>query len=225
MTLSPFEPPARVSLKMLILKTVFLVLLASGRRRSELHSIRYDTLSRDESWSHIVLKTDPSFVSKTDLANKGQKTLEVIRIPALSEIVDNSLSEDLTLCPVSALRIYRQRTKSLRKDQKRLFLSFKKNYTKDIQKNTSSFWIRKAVRCAYESSSDETRTVHRIKAHDIRAMSASCALLRNVSLESIMGACGWRSHTTFTSHYLRDLTLIQQDLLKLGPLVVAQQRV
>ena len=118
MTLSPFEPPARVSLKMLILKTVFLVLLASGRRRSELHSIRYDTLSRDESWSHIVLKTDPSFVSKTDLANKGQKTLEVIRIPALSEIVDNSLSEDLTLCPVSALRIYRQRTKSLRKTRR-----------------------------------------------------------------------------------------------------------
>ena len=40
-----------------------------------------------------------------------------------------------------------------------------------------------------------------------------------------MQACGWRAHSTFTNFYLWDLTVYSDDLLKLGPLVVAQKRV
>ena len=42
------------------------------------------------------------------------------------------------------------------------------------------------------------------------------------SLQNILCAAQWCSHTTFTSFYLTDLTVIEEDL-KIGPLVTAQQ--
>ena len=40
---SPFEPLQKLGLKHLTLKTIFLVALASGRRRSELHALCFDS--------------------------------------------------------------------------------------------------------------------------------------------------------------------------------------
>ena len=64
--------------------------------------------------------------------------------------------------------------------------------------------------------------LHSIKAHDVRAMSASLSLLWSVSLDQILQAAGWRSHNVFTIFYLRDLTSQSEDLLRLGPLVASQ---
>ena len=64
--------------------------------------------------------------------------------------------------------------------------------------------------------------LHSIKAHDVRAMSASLSAPRSVSLDQILQASGWRSHNVFTNFYLRDLTSQSEDLLRLGPLVASQ---
>ena len=45
-----------------------------------------------------------------------------------------------------------------------------------------------------------------VKAHQVRSMSASWALLGGVSVGEIMGACNWRSHNTFTQFYLQPLS-------------------
>jgi hypothetical protein len=74
---------------------------------------------------------------------------------------------------------------------------------------------------AYSNTSKADQRLFRLKAHEVRAMTASWAFLKNASLDSILQACSWRSHSTFTSYYLRDLTRIQGDLLKLSPFVSA----
>ena len=219
----PFEPLSKASLKLLTLKTVFLIFLASGRRRSEIHSLDFKSTSWSHDWSRVVLKPHLDFVSKTDLAAKPRSAFSSITIPALSEITDDEL--ELTLCPVRALRIYLKRTASFRKGKKQLFISLKKNFGGDIHKNTVSSWIKNTVLLAYKMASSDNQKIHGVKAHDLRGLSASWAFTKNCSLDDLMGACGWKNHTTFTSHYLKDLTLESSDLLHLGPLVVAQSRV
>ena len=77
----------------------------------------------------------------------------------------------------------------------------------------------------YELSSREVRDFHGIKAHQVRALSASWALHKNCSMEKILTACSWKNHTTFTSFYLKDMTLERDGMSQLGPLVVAKQLV
>ena len=129
------------------------------------------------------------------------------------------------LCPVRALRIYMERTDKIRSgSQKKLFISVQENFDRDISKNTISGWLKKTVMKCYEVASPDSQRLFRLKAHDVRALSSSWAFHRNASMENIMRACSWRSHNTFTGFYLRDLTMIQGEMLRLGPLVAAQQR-
>ena len=51
LTKQPFEPLGKASLKLLTFKTVFLLTLASGKRRSEVHAWTYSSLSYKENWS------------------------------------------------------------------------------------------------------------------------------------------------------------------------------
>ena len=43
-----------------------------------------------------------------------------------------------------------------------------------------------------------------------------------VALEDVVRAAYWRTNSTFSSFYLRDLAPIRQDTSSLGPLVAAQ---
>ena len=63
----PFEPLDEASLKLLIFKTVFLVLLAAGCKRSELHALSYEKLSHDHHLRNVVLHPLVSFISKKKL--------------------------------------------------------------------------------------------------------------------------------------------------------------
>ncbi len=62
-----------------------------------------------------------------------------------------------------------------------------------------------------------------LKAHEVRAVAASTAFKFNCSVQSIMDAACWRSHMTFTSFYLKEDSVIMDDLYSLGPIVVSQQ--
>ena len=89
----------------------------------------------------------------------------------------------------------------------------------------TSFWIIEAICWAYETSSVDTRELHRVRAHELRGLSAPWAFLRKVALEDIIELCIWKQHSTFLSHNLKDLVVISVDLLKPGPLMVAQYHV
>ena len=71
LTKAPFEPMRKASLKHLTLKTVFLLALGSGKRRSEIHAWLYRNIRHQENRSQVSLYPSPSFLSKNQLARDG----------------------------------------------------------------------------------------------------------------------------------------------------------
>ena len=145
LTKAPFEPMRKASLKHLTFKTVFLLALGSGKRRSEIHAWLYRNIRHQENWSQVSLYPSPGFLSKNQLARDGPAAVAPVVIPALAPSLDRSLKEDKSLCPVRALRYYLDRTKDLRSGKDLVFVSFRKSFQKDIVPATVSSWIKQTV--------------------------------------------------------------------------------
>ena len=142
LTKAPFEPMKEASLKHLTFKTVFLLALGSGKRRSEIHAWQSKNIRHQSDWSRVSLYPSPSFLSKNQLAKEGPDSVAPVVIPALAPTLDRSLKSDRSLCPVRALRYYLDRTSDLRQNKELVFVSFKKGFDKDISPATISSWIR-----------------------------------------------------------------------------------
>ena len=223
LTKAPFEPLRDASLKHLTFKTVFLLALGSGKRRSEIHAWQHKNIRHQSDWSKVSLIPSPSFLSKNQLAKEGPESVAPVVIPALAPTLDRSLRSDRSLCPVRALRYYLDRTSDLRQNKDLVFVSFKKGFDKDISPVTISSWIKQTVILCYELSDHQAHTLHQVKAHDVRAFAAFKAFQSGVSLEQILSACHWKSHNTFTQFYLKDVAWADSELYHLGPVVAAQQ--
>ena len=143
-------------------------------------------------------------------------------IPALKTTQNNS-NEDILLCPVRALSIYLKLTSELRQDKILLFVSYKQGHSKDIQCSTISSWIKNTIKFCYSRVGDMDMDRLGVKAHDVRAFAASKAFYGGVSMDQLLQACHWKSHNTFTSFYLKDLSgQNQKDLsFHLGSFVAA----
>ena len=224
LTKAPFEPLREASLKHLTFKTVFLLALGSGKRRSEIHAWQHKNIRHQSDWSKVSLFPSPSFLSKNQLAKEGPESVAPVVIPALAPTLDRSLKSDRSLCPVRALRYYLDRTSDIRQDKELVFVSFKKGFDKDISPATISSWIKQTVILCYELSDHQAHALHQVKAHDVRAFAASKAFQSGVSLEQILSACHWKSRNTFTQFYLKDVAWADSELYHLGPVVAAQQQ-
>ena len=218
LTKVPFEPLKEASLKHLTFKTVFLLALGSGKRRSEIHAWLHKNIRHQSDWSKVSLYPSPSFLSKNQLAKEGPDSVAPVVIPALAPSLDKSLKGDRSLCQVRALCYYLDRTSDLRQNKELVFVSFKKGFDKDISPATISSWIKQTVILCYELSDQEALTLHQVKAHDV-----SKAFQSEVSLEQILSAYHWKSHNTFTQFYLKDVAWADSELFHLGPVVAAQQ--
>ena len=113
-----FEPLAQVSLKYTTLKAVFLLALASGLRRSELHALLYskDYCAIDEKGGMATLRFCPNFLPKNRKPTESNPPLYI-----------SGLLTDHILCPVRALRYYRKATaaSAVRKSRQRQFVPYK----------------------------------------------------------------------------------------------------
>ena len=224
LTKAPFEPMKDTDLKHLTLKTAFLLALASGKRRSEIHAWVANKVSNLGQWEKVALFPSSDFIAKNQLAREGSQSVSPVTIPALTTIVDRQFKEDRTLCPVRALRFYLDRTEDLRGSRSLLFISFKKGHTSDIRPATLSSWLKQTILLCYKQADQQALDLVQVKAHDIRAFAASKAFYGGVSVDQIMQACHWKAHNTFTNFYLKDLTWSDTDNnLYLGPVVAAQQ--
>ena len=163
LTKAPFEPLRKASLKHLTFKTVFLLVLGSGKRRSEIHAWLYKNFRHQENWSPVSLYPSRSFLSKNQLARDGPASVAPVVIPALAPTLDKSLSEDKSLCPVRALRYYLDRTKDLRKGKDLVFVSFRKGFQKDIVPATISSWIKQTVLLCYQLSDQTAQDLHQVR--------------------------------------------------------------
>ena len=91
LTKPPFEPLDQASDQLLTWKTVFLIALASGKRRGEIHAFEHARLQRTTGWTQVTLRVGLSFISKTQVLGKGPKCVLSCTNPAL----DRHLSTDL----------------------------------------------------------------------------------------------------------------------------------
>ena len=224
LTKSPFEPMSQAEPKFLTWKTVFLIALASGRRRSEIHAFTYKGCSHSRGWSQAILKSDPSFLAKNQLASQGSSVFAEVKIPSLSSSLGQDDKEDRSLCPVRALRHYLSRTSDLRQGRSLLFVSLLKSKEGDISAQTISNWIKNLIHYILSNCSTENASLHSIRAHDVRAQAASWSFRGGVPLLDIMKACTWKNHSTFTSFYFRDVSLQNMEgIFSLGDIVAAQQ--
>ena len=209
----PFEPIHACDLKSLTLKTVFLVALASGRRRSEIHALCFDShhFRQNQDQSLLTLYPDLEFVAKNQVLDS---VAEPIKLKAFTAV--GSEDFDRKLCPVRALLQYRKVTSSpgCRKGRKKLFISYKPSKTDEIKKATISSWIVKLIRLAYatEGSNPCALELHKVSAHEVRALSASTSVFRGMNADIIMQSCTWRARSTFSDFYLRDMCSLLDDI-------------
>ena len=129
LTKAPFEPLKEASLKHLTFKTVFLLALGSGKRRSEIHAWLHKNIRPQADWSKVSLYPSPSFLSKNQLAKEGRDSVTPVVIPALAPTPDKSLKGDRSLCPVRALRYYLDRTSDLRQNKELVLSPSRKGLT------------------------------------------------------------------------------------------------
>ena len=141
LTKAPFEPLREASLKHVTFKTVFLLALGSGKRRSEIHAWQHKNIRHQSDWSKVSLVPSPSFLSKNQLAKEGPQSVAPVVVPALAPTLDRSLKSDRSLCPIRALRYYLDRTSDIRQGKELVFVSFKKGFDKDISPATISSWL------------------------------------------------------------------------------------
>ena len=174
LTQPPFEPQEEATLKFITWKTVFLLALASGKRRSEIHTWTLDGLLCLGDWDQIQLSPSPSFIAKNQLAKEGPQSISPVIIPAL-KCAQDSGDTDILLCPFRALQCYLDRTKDSRGGRQLLFISYKLGHAKDIQCSTISSWIKKTIKVCHTKVDNAYMDLIGVKAHDVRVFPASKA--------------------------------------------------
>ena len=224
LTKAPYEPMLQASIKHLTWKTAFLTSFATAARASELTALSRKKVAHNRNWSKVTLTTKDNFVAKNQ-DRQVEPEPRSFTIPALYDFAGPDLP-DRFLCPVRSLRYYLHKTDYFRSPtQKSLFISHSKKITRDITVNTISNWIKNVIKLAYSNSTTQDQTLARIKAHEVRALSASVAFAKNQSYSSINKACYWRGHTTFSNFYLRDVAMEENYELHMPNVVAASTKV
>ena len=218
LTKEPYEPMTSADLKFLTWKTVFLLTLASAKRRSEIHALSVDDnhlrFNADDS---VTLTCEPGFLAKNQLPSVASSPFT---IPSLSQTCGNA-DADRLLCPIRALKFYLQRVKAKRLGRKRLFLPLIGRG--NISAASISRWIASVIRFAYASLSDAQLPMFHLRPHELRALSSSWAYANHIPLDDVLRAAFWRHSSTFSSFYLRSFSAQRDNLFMLGPIVAAQQ--
>ena len=186
----PFEPLESCDFKELTLRTVLLLALALGQRRSEIHTLSYSKVRLFEDSESLGMF--PGFLTKN----------QPLLVPSSSIVVPSLKGEnvDIKLCPVWALKIYLARVLPRRKNSKRLFIAHLEYYEKEISSDSISRWIVQAIKFSYESNSLE---VSKVNAHEVRAWSSSWACYNKVPLDKVIKAGFW-SFEILSQRYFYD---------------------
>lgn len=210
-----FEPPSWASRQDKLRctwKTVFLVALASASRRSEIQAISRDPRDLVFSDRGMSMRVVPGFLAKTAVPGLDPAPFF---IPALEPFSGRD-SRDRLLCPCRMVKKYLAFTGGP-SPKTRLFRKVRGDGPPSSQ--TVAAWIKACVRFAHQHRPD----VH-VTAHQVRRMSASWAFHGGVhSVEEILQAGTWASHSTFTSFYLADVRLQPDGQHRMHPVVARKQ--
>ena len=160
----PFEPISNATLLQLSIKVVFLLAVATSRRRSELHSLSVAT--GHIRWEPGGVRLIPvlGFLTKNQCESFMPPDIFVPDIKSFSAVADDKL-----WCPVRALKWYTSHTASLRAGHKQLFITTTSPF-RPASRDTIARWIVTAIRSVPGGwpAADGP-----IRAHDVRGVSSS----------------------------------------------------
>jgi hypothetical protein len=192
LSVAPFAPIQSASLRDAGLKTLFLIAVASGRRCSELHALaigQFMVFAQDG----VTMYFRPGFLSKNERS-------DFIASPMfLPYITQSKRREKRINCPVRAIRWYLDRTQILRGSIQQLFITSNKPY-RPAAKSTLAGWLVDVILRSGTLDSPGTP-----RAHSVRAFSASWAFARGLSMKEIINTVSWRTDSTFTKTYMKDV--------------------
>ena len=168
--------------------------------------------------AQVQLLTEPGFLAQSQNPSKIPAT---IVIKSLVQFVGHDLP-DYTLCPVRALKAYKDKTKvaSIRWGRRKLFIPFRPS-TDDVKPVHVSPWIVSLIKCAHHSSDDDCRLAN-VTAHGVRSFATSSTVSINAPYEEIMQAADSSGLSTFTNFYSCAMVAHGEGLYYLGPIVAAQ---
>ncbi len=192
----PFEPLDSVELKFLSLKTALLTALTSIKRVGDLQafSVSEECLVFGPVYSHVVLGPRPGYVPKVPTTPFHDQAVNLQALP--SEEADPALA---LLCPVRALRIYVDRTQSVRSSEQLFVCHGGQQKGKAVSKQRLAHWIVEAVALAYQLQGEPCPLG--VRAHSTKSVASSHALANGASLADICRAAGWATPNTFARFY------------------------
>ncbi len=147
----PFEPLDSVELKFLSATTALLTALTSIKRVGDLQafSVSDECLVFGPAYSHVVLRPRPGYIPKVPTTPFRDQVVNLQALP--SEEADPALA---LLCPVRALRIYVDRTRSFRSSEQLFVCHGGQQKGKAVSKQRLAHWIVEAVALAYQSQGE-----------------------------------------------------------------------
>ncbi len=214
---APFEPLETCDLRFLTYKTVFLVALASGGRRSEIHALTLKGLTHGVKHEWVIIYPDVSFMRKNQTLRDGAAGVNPIRIEALPGDSDGGVQ----LCPVRSLMVYMDRVAPQRGDRRRLFIPIPEKVERPLHVHTISSWMKKCIELAYHHAGKVV--AGKATGHDVRKYAVSWAYRNQVSVGNLLRVCKWKSPNAFIKYYLKDCLAIREGMYTLGPIVSAGQ--
>jgi len=202
----------KVFLQHLTWKTVYLLLLATGTRRCEVHALLRKGMKHSKHWNSVSFKTDPKFVAKTQVRTRGATVVPELEIQSL----ENFLGSDLyryskTLRPVRCLKMYLIRTRTMSLKESNLFISYQPGKMDDIGVNNITGWIRQLIKHCYTNCDDNLVKSVGTSTHAIRGIAATLAWRGRAVLEDVLSQCHWQSSNMFVEFYLKPDLQIQDE--------------
>lgn len=202
--------------KLFAAKTALLLLLALARRCGDVHAIDPHRITWQKDAA--VLVPFPGYLPKVFSAAEGESRYQPMIVRGLSRITTER--EELKLCPLLNLRAYNDWAVSVAPHRNRFWISTH-GIHKPVVKATLSSWVKNIIRSAHATASHSDARIVGARVHELRAIASSLAVQATFKMEDVLNAASWKSSTTFTSFYLRDVSGLQGQLQVIGPCVAA----
>ena len=171
--------------QLLLRKTAFLLLMATGWRISELHACVKAEKYCSFTWkSNLVIRPHPLFLAKNESPLKRWKPKEIKPL----KLQNGTVSK---LCPIATLRKYLDRNAEVSTGN--LFVS-----PDDNQKQLSIYQLSTHV-CKLILLADPNT---KAKVHDVRKYATSCALAETMLVGNLADELNWSSPSVFFKFYM-----------------------
>jgi len=197
--LRKWAPVRKLDLKVLTLKTLMLILLATGTRLDTISKITLDKVERKAN----------SFVIDTALINKQSR--QGYKDPVL---VLKSYPPDRRLCVFLYLTKYLARTATVKSPERTLFVTYQKPMH-SASKDTLSRWTKLVMKQA----GIDTKV---FSSHSVRGATTSAATQGGANLDEVLMTAGWSNNSTFAKFYKRPL--LDREKLSMQEAVLARAK-